>query len=82
MSNPKHITRPGKPEPLTQEQIEQQAMRAFMQKREAVAHSILAGVTAHRRMSPKKAAQYAVETADAFLKLLYTGKPATEKSPE
>ena len=80
MINPKHIVRPGKPEPLTQEQIELQTMRAFMQKRESVAHSILAGVTAHRRMSPKRAAQYAVATADEFLKILYASSSPAGKT--
>jgi len=83
MNNPKHITRPGKPEPMTKEQIELQTMRAFMQKRESVAHSILAGVTANRRMSPKRASKYAVATADEFLKILYaSSSPAGNAGKE
>ena len=82
MSNPKHINRPGKPEPLTQEQIEQQAMRAFIQKREAVAHTVLAGISRHRIVFPRLAAKRAVKTADEFLKILYTGKPASKAEKE
>lgn len=75
-------SRPARPAPLTQEQIDEQTLRAFMQKREAVAHSVLAGISQRRFLFPKLAARRAVKTADEFLKILYTGKPASTAEKE
>lgn len=75
-------SRPARPEPLTQEQIDEQTLRTFMQKRESVAHTVLAGISRHRIVFPRLAAKRAVKTADEFLKILYTGKPASTAEKE
>lgn len=82
MTTYKQGARPARPEKLTKEQFEEQTLRAFMQKREAIAHTVLAGIARHRFLFPKIAARRAVKTADEFLKILYTGKPASTAEKE
>lgn len=67
--------------PLTPEEKEQNAIRAFMQKREQIATGVLynlCGGIAGKSYAPKDVATTAVEIADEFLQALY-GKKETEE---
>ena len=67
---------PARPGQLTKEQQEQAALRQFLQKREQITVTVLAGLVHNPRVfrvapTPAAMADFAVETADAVLKKLY-----------
>lgn len=67
---------PARPGQLTKEQQEQAALRQFLQKREQIAVTVLAGVVHNPNLTniaktSDDLASFAVATADAMLKRLY-----------
>ena len=67
--------------PLTEEERQQDAIRAFMQKREQIATGVLYNLCGNgiiNTLSTQFIAESAVKIADAFLEALY-GKKETEE---
>lgn len=72
---------PAKPREMTEEEKQQQILRAYAMKREQIALSAFAGICRADGMKrcPDDAARWAVDAADALMGKLY-GK--AEQAPE
>ena len=92
MNKKPNIVRPlgAKPVPPTQEELEAQAKRAFLQKRNSLAEGILynsiqAGAIAKGisgKLNLKPAVDAAIEAADYMMEKLYSIGIAKEEKPE
>ena len=67
---------------MTQEEKEQQALRAYAMKREQFATSILFGMVHNSNLThtPDKAVEWAIAAADCLLDRLYPGIVKKEES--